>query len=93
MKDLRSRTGHPQTSSLAWLMPTFGAALTFHWGGQGGDSRLRVAEVHLLVQAAQCMEGRVRVLLHKQVPRVDLVDHDHFHSDAIWEHELWRGEG
>lgn len=47
----------------------------------------------MLVQAAQCMEGRVRMLLHKQVPRIDLVDHDYFHSDAIWEHKLWRGEG
>ena len=45
-----------------------------------------------MVQAAQCVEGGVRVLLHKQVPRVDLVDHDHLHGDTIREHELW-GEG
>lgn len=38
---------------------------TFHWGGQGGDSRLRVTEVHLLVQTAQCVEGGVCVLLYK----------------------------
>lgn len=88
MKDPRRRISHPQ--NFPGLAP---AVLTFYRGGQGGDSRLRVAEVHLLVQAAQCMEGRVRVLLHKQVPCIDLVDHDHFHSDAIWEHELWRGEG
>lgn len=36
------------------------------------------------------MEGRVCVLLHKQVPGTDLVDHDHLHSDAIREHELQR---
>ena len=64
------------------------AALTFHWGGQGGDARLRVTEVHLLVQAAQRVEGGVCVLLYKQVPGVDLVDHDDFHSDTIRQHEL-----
>lgn len=64
------------------------AALTFHWGGQGGDARLRVTEVHLLVQAAQRVEGGVCVLLDKQVPGIDLVDHDDFHSDTIRQHEL-----
>lgn len=39
------------------------------------------------------MEGRVRVLLHKQVPSVDLVDHDHLHGHAIGEHELRRRRG
>lgn len=84
-----------KTSPRAWPEPgaprTSGAALTLHRGGQGGDPRLRVAEVHLLVQATQRMEGRVCVLLHKQVPGVDLVDHDYLHSDAIREHELQRG--
>ena len=64
------------------------AALTFHWGGQGGDARLRVTEVQLLVQAAQCVEGGVCVLLYKQVPSIDLVDHDDFHGDTIRQHEL-----
>ena len=33
------------------------------------------------------------MLLHKQVPGVDLVDHDYLHSDAVREHELQRAEG
>lgn len=70
------------------LSLTLRVALTFHWGGQGGDSRLRVTEVHLLVQTAQCVEGGVCVLLYKEVPSIDLVDHDDFHSDTIRQHEL-----
>lgn len=88
----------PKTSPRAWperrrpsLAPR--AALTLHRGGQGGDARLRVAEVHLLVQAAQRVEGGVCVLLHEQVPGIDLVDHDHLHGDAVREHELQTGEG
>lgn len=64
------------------------AALTFHRGGQGRDSGLRIAQEHLLVQAAQRMEGGVCVLLYKQVSSIDLVDHDDLHSDAVGEHEL-----
>lgn len=59
----------------------------FHRGGQGRDSGLRIAQEHLLVQAAQCMEGGVCVLLYKQVSSIDLVDHDDLHSDAVGEHE------
>lgn len=91
-----SRPGTEQatpTTSPSGLARAPSTALTFHWGGQGGDSGLRVAEVHLLVQAAQGMEGRVRVLLHKQVPGVDLADHNHLHSDAIREHELQGRDG
>lgn len=73
---------------VAGLSLTLQVALTFHWGGQGGDSRLRVTEVHLLVQTAQCMEGGVCVLLYKQVPSIDLVDHDDFYGDTIRQHEL-----
>lgn len=53
---------------------------------------MRVTEVHLLVQAAQRVEGGVRVLLYKQVPSVDLVDHDDFHSDTVRQHELEAGK-
>lgn len=67
-----------------------GAALTFHRGRQGGNARLRVAVVHLLVQIAQGVEGRVCVLLYKQVPGVDLIDYNHLHHDAIGEHQLQR---
>lgn len=84
---LRTEPATPRTSPTGPARAP-STALTFHWGGQGGDSGLRVAEVHLLVQAAQGVEGRVCVLLHEQVPGIDLVDHDHLHSDAIWEHEL-----
>lgn len=28
------------------------------------------------------------MLLYKQVPRIDLVDHNDFHSDTIRQHEL-----
>lgn len=85
---------HPQPGQSSGFFPlTLRARLTFYWGGQGRDPRLGVAEVHLLVQAAQSMEGGMRVLLHKQVPGIDLVDHDHLHGDAIREHELYKGEG
>lgn len=33
------------------------------------------------------------MLLHEQVPGVDLVDHNDLHGDAIRQHELYRGEG
>lgn len=85
---LRTEPATPRTSPTGLARAPSSTALTFHWGGQRGDSGLRVAEVHLLVQAAQGMEGRVCVLLHKQVPGIDLVDHNHLHGDAIREHEL-----
>lgn len=66
--------------------------LTFYGGGQGRCAGLRVAQEHLLVQAAQGVVGRVGVLLHKHVARGDDVHHDHFHRHAIGKQELQKQE-
>ena len=67
--------------------------LTFNGSGQGRRAGLRVAQEHLLVQAAQGMVGRVRVLLHKHVAGGDDIHHDHLHRHAIGEQELQEDGG
>lgn len=62
--------------------------LTFHWSWHSWNSRLGIAKVHLLVQAAQDMKRGVGVLLYKEMPSVDLVNYNDFNCHSIRKHEL-----
>lgn len=67
---------------------TVSCEVTFSGRGQGRRPGLRVAEEHLLVQAAKSVVRWVRVLLDEDVTGRNDVHYDHLHCDSTGQQQL-----
>lgn len=61
---------------------------TFHWGRQVRAPWVRVTQAHLLVQAAESMEGGVCVLLEEHIVPRGYLDHGYLNCHPMGKQQL-----